>query len=246
SRVIFAYDDAAVPAVDDISFTVAPGKIIALVGPSGSGKSTLINLINRFYDPQYGHVLMDGHDLRDLRLNWIRQNIALVLQDGFLFWGTVRENIRYGKIDATDQEVEEAARLTNADEFIRCLPDSYETALGERGVTLSGGQRQRIAIARAILKNAPILILDEATSSLDMESEQKIQAALRVLTVHRTTFIIAHRLSTVEHADEIFVLSKGRLLQRGNHETLVRQDGLYSRIHALHRHGTGSGHDIMV
>jgi len=229
-NVYFSYDDSKNNALEGISFAVEPGKSIALVGPSGAGKSTILNLIMRFYDPTQGTIYLDGQDIRDLQLRWLRQNISLVLQEGFLFWGTIRENIRYGDITAGDKKVEQAARLAHAHEFINKLPQDFDTPLGERGVGLSGGQRQRIAIARAILKNAPILILDEATSALDTESEYKIQQALKELIHNKTTFIIAHRLSTIRNADKIFVMDQGKIIEKGNHDQLLAEKGLYYRL----------------
>jgi ABC-type multidrug transport system fused ATPase/permease subunit len=229
-NVSFHYDGSHEAALNNISFGVEPGKTIALVGQSGGGKSTLINLVIRFYDPTFGSIYLDGHDLKDLQLKWLRQNISLVLQEGFLFWGTIRENIRYGKMGATDEEVVHAAELANAREFIEQFPNGFDTPLGERGIGLSGGQRQRIAIARAILKNAPILILDEATSALDNESEAKIQNALKTLLANKTTFVIAHRLSTIRSADEIFVLHQGKIAEYGNHEDLLQKRGFYFNL----------------
>ena len=229
-NVYFSYDDSKNNALEGISFAVEPGKSIALVGPSGAGKSTILNLIMRFYDPTQGTIYLDGQDIRDLQLRWLRQNISLVLQEGFLFWGTIRENIRYGDITAGDKKVEQAARLAHAHEFINKLPQDFDTPLGERGAGLSGGQRQRIAIARAILKNAPILILDEATSALDTESEYKIQQALKELIHNKTTFIIAHRLSTIRNADKIFVMDQGKIIEKGNHDQLLAEKGLYYRL----------------
>ena len=229
-NISFWYDGPSIAALDDVSFDVRPGKSIALVGPSGAGKSTILNLLMRFYDPSKGVIYLDSLDIRDLQLKWLRQNISLVLQEGFLFWGTIRENIRYGDVNAGDEKVEQAARLAHAYDFIQDLPQGFDTPLGERGVGLSGGQKQRIAIARAILKNAPILILDEATSALDTESEYKIQQALKKLIHNKTTFIIAHRLSTIRNADEIFILNRGRIVEKGNHEDLIAEQGLYYKL----------------
>jgi subfamily B ATP-binding cassette protein MsbA len=214
----------------DINFVAEPGKMIALVGPSGGGKSTLVNLISRFYDPTEGCVCLDEHDLRDLRLASLRSHIGIVLQETFLFSGTIRENIKYGKARATDEEVVSAAIAANAHDFIMEFPEGYETEIGERGVRLSGGQKQRVSIARAILRNPKILILDEATSSLDSHSEALIHEALDDLMKNRTTFVIAHRLSTVMNADEILVIDEGRVVERGTHEELVNAGGLYSGL----------------
>lgn len=228
-HVHFAYDPTE-EVLQDITFTAEPGTVTALVGRSGSGKSTLINLIPRFYDPTRGRVLLDGTDLRDVQLTSLRKQIGMVMQDSFLFAGTLRDNIKYGRPDASDSEVVQAAIAANAHEFITEFPDSYETRVGERGTRLSGGQRQRISIARAILRNPRILILDEATSALDSESEQAIQEALEYLMQGRTTFTIAHRLSTVMNADEIIVLDYGRIVERGTHAELATAGGIYEML----------------
>lgn len=233
-NVSFIYDSSNKPAIHDISFSVEPGECIALVGRSGAGKSTILNLVTRFYDPTKGRILVDDYDLRDLQILWLRQNISLVLQEGFLFWGTIRENIRYGNINADDRQVESAAKLANAYDFIMDLPKGFDTPLGERGVGLSGGQQQRIAIARAILKDSPILILDEATSALDTESEYKIREALDTLVANRTTFIIAHRLSTIKNADRIFVMDNGQIVETGDHAGLLAKKGPYYHLYNLH------------
>ena len=235
-NVSFDYADATEPreVLRDIDLSVAPGQAIALVGPSGAGKTTLINLIPRFYDPTQGRITVDGHDIRHVKMSTLREQIGIVPQETALFSGSVFDNIRYGKLDATRAEVEAAARAANAHDFISELSLGYDTLVGERGVKLSGGQRQRVAIARALLKNPRILILDEATSSLDSESEQAVQEALERLMADRTTFIIAHRLSTIMNADWIAVLDGGRIVEQGDHATLLaRPDGLYRRMHAL-------------
>jgi ATP-binding cassette, subfamily B, bacterial MsbA len=230
-QVSFSYGDEDV--LRNVSLKAKRGEVIALVGPSGGGKTTLVSLITRFYDPTEGTVLVDGHDIKQVTLESLLQQVALVDQETILFNDTIANNIRYGKSDATDDEVEQAARAAYAHDFILQLPEGYQTNIGDRGLRLSGGQRQRICIARAILKDAPILILDEATSALDTESEQMVQAALNNLMVNRTTFVIAHRLSTIVHADRIVVLEKGRVAEMGAHDSLVSQGGLYSRLHGM-------------
>ncbi|MBL8045322.1 MAG: ATP-binding cassette domain-containing protein [Anaerolineales bacterium] len=217
----------------NVTLEIAPGEVVALVGPSGAGKTTLFNLIPRFYDPTSGHVLVDGHDVRTVTLDSLREQIGLVAQETQLFSGTVRENLRYGRLDATDAELEEAAQAANAAEFIERLPKGYETVVGERGVKLSGGQRQRVAIARAILKNPHLLLLDEATSSLDSESESLVEEALERLMRGRTTLIIAHRLATVHRANRIAVLEQGRLIDIGTHSELIERDGLYAKLYRM-------------
>jgi ATP-binding cassette, subfamily B, bacterial len=222
-----------VETLKDISFEVPPGQVVAVVGPTGAGKTTLMSLIPRFYEPQQGRVLLDGTDVRQLTLASLRAQISVVLQEPLLFSGTIAENIRYGRLDASDEEVVAAARAANAHDFIVRLPAQYDTELGERGVQLSGGERQRIAVARAFLKDAPVLILDEPTSSIDSRTEAVILDALDRLMVGRTTFLIAHRLSTVRKADVILVLDQGRLVERGTHAELLRRGGLYKQLHDL-------------
>jgi ATP-binding cassette, subfamily B, bacterial MsbA len=228
--VVFAYDEAK-PVLHGISFAAEPGHIVALVGHTGSGKTTCVNLIPRFYDPDGGRITIDGNDLRDVTLHSLREQIAVVIQETFLFGATIRENIRYGRLDASDAEVEEAGRQAHADEFIQQLKDGYDSWTGEGGVLLSRGQRQRIALARAILKNPRILILDEATSDVDTETEVLIQRALDNVMRGRTTFVIAHRLSTIRNADQIIVLDHGRVMETGTHAELLARGGYYAELY---------------
>jgi ABC-type multidrug transport system fused ATPase/permease subunit len=228
--VTFAYGDRETTVVDKVSFAVEPGQVCAVVGPSGSGKTTLARLLLRFYDPDEGVVRLDRVDVRDLEVAALRAVMAVVSQDPILFSGSVRDNIRYGRLDATDEEVEEAARLANAETFIREFPDGYDTKVGERGVQLSGGQRQRVSIARAILRDPRVLILDEATSALDAVSEGLVQEALERLQEGRTTLVIAHRLSTVRDADRILVLDEGRVVEEGTHAELIDAAGAYAKL----------------
>ena len=231
-NVSFSYSNDT-PVLTDISLKAESGQMIAFVGPSGAGKTTITNLIPRFYDPAAGSVFLDGHDLRELTLVSLRKRMAMVLQEPFLFNESVKDNIAYGKLDATDEEITAAAKSANAHEFIVDLPKGYDTVIGERGVKLSGGQKQRLSIARAILADPRILILDEATSSVDTETEILIQNAIHRLVKNRTTFVIAHRLSTVQNADQIIVLDDGRVVERGTHEELLENGTLYKRLYEM-------------
>jgi subfamily B ATP-binding cassette protein MsbA len=234
----FAYGDR--PVLRDIDLTIRKGEVVALVGASGSGKSTLAALVARFYDPTSGRIAIDGTDLRDVTLASLRAQLAIVAQDTVLFNDTIRGNIAYGRPDVSQEDIERAARMANAHDFIAALPEGYDTRIGERGVLLSGGQRQRIAIARAFLKDAPILILDEATSALDAESEREVQRALDQLmgfagaSGSRTTLVIAHRLSTIRNADRIVVLSGGAVTEVGTHADLLAHGGEYARLYRIH------------
>ncbi|MDO9125286.1 MAG: ATP-binding cassette domain-containing protein, partial [Parvibaculum sp.] len=218
------------PALNGVSIDVPKGHTVALVGPSGAGKSTILNLVPRFYDPTSGRVTVDGQDIREVTLGSLRAASSLVTQEPFLFDDTIRANIAYGSPEASDAEIEAAARNAAAHEFIAALPKGYDTTVGEAGFKLSGGQRQRIAIARAMLKNAAILLLDEATSALDTASELQVQNALSKLMQGRTTLVIAHRLSTIKHAHNIYVIDDGRVVEQGNHDALVAQGGLYAEL----------------
>ena len=231
-QVGFSYEPGN-PVLKNISFEVQPGQVVALVGPSGAGKTTLLNLLHRFYDPGTGTIRIDGFPIRDLSLKSLYAQIGLVSQETILFGGTIRENILYGRLDATEEEIIEAAKAANADPFISALPQGYQTIVGEKGINLSGGQRQRIAIARAILKQPRILLLDEATSSLDNESERLIQEALQRLMVGKTTFVIAHRLTTVQNADIIITLEDGEIVEKGTHSELIQLKGLYHHLYTV-------------
>ncbi|MFQ5628767.1 MAG: ABC transporter ATP-binding protein [bacterium] len=229
--VTFSYDGIR-NVLKGVNFDVEPGEMIGLVGPSGSGKSTLVNLVCRFYDVADGTISIDGHEIRDLDLHALRKQIGVVLHEPYLFHGTIAENIAYGQPDVTLDAILEASKAANAHEFICSFPDAYDSVVGERGLTLSGGERQRISIARAILNKPRLLILDEATSSVDTETEKKIQEAMERLVAGRTTFAIAHRLSTLSSANRLFVMENGKLIEQGTHaELLGKDDGVYAKLH---------------
>lgn len=231
--VTFTYEKTQKPVLKSLDFTVHAGETVAFVGPSGAGKTTICSLIPRFYDVNSGGITIDGIDLRNMTKESLRRQIGIVQQDVFLFTGTLRENIAYGKLDATMEEIRKSARQAHMEEFIKELPDGYETQVGERGLKLSGGQKQRIAIARMFLKNPPILILDEATSALDTETERMIQQALEELAKNRTTLVIAHRLATIKNADRIMVITKNGIEEEGNREELLQQDGIFAHLHRV-------------
>jgi ATP-binding cassette, subfamily B, bacterial len=232
--VTFGYPGAPEPALEDLSFRVGPGQTLALVGPSGAGKSTVTKLLLRFYDPDSGTIRLDGHDLRDVTLRSLRDDVAVLLQETLVFDGTVRENIAYGRSGASEKEIVTAAKAADAHGFIISLPEGYDTVVGQKGRLLSGGQRQRIAIARAMVRDAPVLILDEPTSGLDIESGEKVLGPLRRLMSGRTTIVISHNLMTVREASEIVVLDNGRPVERGSHDDLIAQSGLYARLYDMH------------
>jgi ATP-binding cassette, subfamily B, multidrug efflux pump len=229
-QVSFSYRDGT-PVLQEVSFTAQPSQTIAVVGPTGAGKTTLVSLIARFYEVSSGQVIIDGQDVRSVQQRSLRKQMGIVTQDPFLFSGTLMENIRYGRLNASDEEVYEAAKVSNADEFIRRLPKGYETEVGQRGGLLSQGQRQLIAIARAVLADPRILIMDEATASVDTRTEVLIQTALKKLLQGRTSFVIAHRLSTIRSADQVLVIDDGRIVERGTHHELIEKGGLYAELY---------------
>src|SRR5436190_11152443 len=235
-HVRFAYNGNGA-VLEDLSIQIKPGQMVALVGPTGAGKTTIVSLLPRFYEANGGQIRIDGTDIRKFKQKSLREQISFVLQETLLFRATVAQNIAYGKPQATHEEIVRAAHLANADEFIDRMPDGYETMIGERGVTLSGGQRQRITIARAIIRDSPILILDEPSAGLDAESEKLVFDALENLMEGKTSIVIAHRLATVRRADLIFVIDGGRVVEKGTHEELITQGGLYSRLYELQFRG---------
>ena len=235
--VTFSYD--TVPVLRNISFSIPQGSTTAIVGPSGSGKTTICNLIARFYDVDSGEVTVGGEDVRNMTCDSLLRNISMVFQKVYLFHDTIENNIRFGNPSATQEEIIEAAKKARCHDFIMALPDGYETVIGEGGSTLSGGEKQRISIARAILKNANIVILDEATASIDPENEHLIQQAISELTIGKTVIVIAHRLATIEHADQILVVDKGQVVQKGTHQQLVQQEGLYRRFITIREQAEG-------
>ena len=233
-HVSFSYVDG-IPVLNDVSFTCKPGEMLALVGPTGVGKTTITELLSRFYEPDSGRILIDGKDIKDITIRSLRQNISTVLQDTFLFNGTIAENISYARPEATPEEIREAARAANIDQEIEAMPDGYDTVTGERGVKLSGGQKQRIAIARAILRRSPIIVLDEATAAVDVETEQQIRGAINTLAGKRTIIAIAHRLSTIRSAEQILVIEEGSVAEKGTHEELVALGGQYARMDKIQK-----------
>ena len=232
-HLYFQYENALAPALDNFNFHIQPGQSVALVGASGAGKSTVLSLLQRFYEPSAGGVFIDGKDTASVTQRSLRENIGVVTQDTFLFHDTIYENIRYGRLDASRQEIESAAKQAYIHDFIQTLPEGYQTRIGDKGCRLSGGQQQRVAIARALLKNAPVLLLDEATSALDSESERMIQTALETLSKGKTVIAIAHRLSTILNADTIIVMDAGRIVERGRHADLYAANGRYRRLYDL-------------
>jgi ATP-binding cassette, subfamily B, bacterial len=233
--VRFSYPGNEREALSDVSFEVGPGEVLALVGPSGSGKSTVAKLLLRFYDPHAGVVRLDGHDLRELTLRSLRENVAVLLQETLVFDGTVRENIAYGKLGASEEEIVAAAKAADAHGFVEALPEGYDTVVGQKGRLLSDGQRQRVAIARAMIRDAPVLFLDEPTTGLDARSSENVMVPLQRLMEGRTTIVISHNLLTVRHATKILVLEDGRITERGTHRDLLETNGSYAHLYRLHR-----------
>jgi subfamily B ATP-binding cassette protein MsbA len=238
-NIAFGYDDET-QVLRDVSFKIEPGQVVGIVGPTGSGKSTVLSLVPRFYDPSGGRILIDGVDVTTFKLDALRTQVGFVLQETVLFRGTIRENIAYGRPGATDDEIVNAAKVANADEFIGRMPHGYDTVVGERGDTLSGGQRQRIGIARAVIRNSPIMILDEPTAALDTESERLVIEGLRQLMKGRTVIMIAHRLSTISEADKIVVLKDGVVAEEGSHGELLSLNGVYAELHRIQYETTGA------
>jgi ABC-type multidrug transport system fused ATPase/permease subunit len=238
-EVAFAYEQSKTLSLDRVSFTVEPGQITALVGASGAGKSTVISLLARFYDPTEGRILIDDHDIRDLKINYLRRTISLVQQESFIFSGTIADNVRMGRLEASEEQVKEALQQAKAWDFVLSLPQGIHTQLGEQGIHLSGGQKQLISVSRAVLRNAPIVLLDEATAAMDNETEFLVRESLLNLLRNRTSIIIAHRLQTVRKADQILVMKHGRIVERGSHDGLLAQNGYYKKLYETDFAGQG-------